>query len=61
MKPVSDYIVAAAAKTEGTVDLDNIFYNLDTKVSFTVKDAAKNGDKIVDVKLLKEPQPSIVD
>ena len=50
MKPVSDYIVAAAAKTEGTVDLDNIFYNLDTKVSFTVKDAAKNGDKIVDVK-----------
>ena len=40
MKPVSDYIVAAAAKTEGTVDLDNIFYNLDTKVSFTVKDAA---------------------
>lgn len=50
MKPVSDYIVAAAAKTEGTVDLDNIFYNLDTKVSFTVKDAAKHGDKIVDVK-----------
>ena len=50
MKPVSDYIVAAAAKTEGTVDLDNIFYNLDTKVSFTVKDAAKNGDKIVDAK-----------
>ena len=49
MKPVSDYIVAAAAKTEGTVDLDNIFYNLDTKVSFTVKDAAKHGDKIVDV------------
>ena len=49
MKPVSDYIVAAAAKTEGTVDLDNIFYNLDTKVSFTVKDAAKVADKIVDV------------
>ena len=49
MKPVSGYIVAAAAKTEGTVDLDNIFYNLDTKVSFTVKDAAKHGDKIVDV------------
>ena len=49
MKPVSDYIVAAAAKTEGTVDLDNIFYNLDTNVSFTVKDAAKHGDKIVDV------------
>ena len=49
MKPVSNYIVAAAAKTEGTVDLDNIFYNLDTKVSFTVKDAAKHGDKIVDV------------
>lgn len=49
MKPVSDYIVAAAAKTDGTVDLDNIFYNLDTKVSFTVKDAAKHGDKIVDV------------
>ena len=50
MKPVSDYIVAAAAKTQGTVDLDNIFYNLDANVSFTVKDAAKNGDKIVDVK-----------
>ena len=50
MKPVSDYIVAAAAKTQGTVDLDNIFYNLDTQVSFTVKDAAKDGDKIVDVK-----------
>ena len=49
MKPVSDYIVAAAPKTEGTVDLDNIFYNLDTKVSFTVKDAAKVADKIVDV------------
>jgi len=49
MKPVSDYIVAAAAKTKGTVDLDNIFYNLDTNVSFTVKDAAKHGDKIVDV------------
>ena len=49
MKPVSNYIVAAAAKTEGTVDLDNIFYNLDTKVSFTVKDAAKVADKIVDV------------
>ena len=49
MKPVSDYMVAAAAKTEGTVDLDNIFYNLDTKISFTVKDAAKHGDKIVDV------------
>lgn len=49
MRPVSDYIVAAAAKTEGTVDLDNIFYNLNTNVSFTVKDAAKHGDKIVDV------------
>ena len=50
MKPGSDYKVATTAKTEGTVDLDNIFYNLDTKVSFTVKDAAKDGDKIVDVK-----------
>lgn len=49
MKPVSDYIVAAAAKTEGTVDLDNIFYNLDANVSFNVKDAAKVNDKIVDV------------
>lgn len=49
MKPVSDYIVAAAAKNEGTVDLDNIFYNLDQHVSFTVKDAAKNGDKLEDV------------
>ena len=49
MKPVSDYIVAAAAKTLGTVDLDNIFYNLDANVSFNVKDAAKEGDKIVDV------------
>ena len=49
MKPVSDYIVAAAAKTKGTVDLDNIFYNLDANVSFNVKDAAKDGDKIVDV------------
>ena len=49
MKPVSDYIVAAAAKTLGTVDLDNIFYNLDANVSFNVKDAAKVGDKIVDV------------
>ena len=49
MKPVSDYIVAAAAKTEGTVDLDNIFYNLDANVSFKVKDAAKVNDKIVDV------------
>ena len=49
MKPVSDYIVATAAKTEGTVDLDNIFYKLDDKVSFTVKNAAKNGDKIEDV------------
>ena len=49
MKPVSDYIVAAAAKTQGTVDLDNIFYNLDANVSFNVKDAAKVGDKIVDV------------
>ena len=50
MKPVSDYIVADAEKTEGTVDLDNIFYNLDANVSFNVKDAAKVGDKIVDVK-----------
>ena len=49
MKPVSDYIVASAAKTQGTVDLDNIFYNLDANVSFNVKDAAKVGDKIVDV------------
>ena len=49
MKPVSNYIVAAAAKTEGTVDLDNIFYNLDANVSFNVKDAAKVNDKIVDV------------
>ena len=49
MKPVSDYTVAAAAKTEGTVDLDNIFYNLDDNVSFNVKDAAKVNDKIVDV------------
>ena len=49
MKPVSDYIVAAAAKTQGTVDLDNIFYNLDANVSFNVKDAAKVNDKIVDV------------
>ena len=49
MKPNSDYIVAAAAKTQGTVDLDNIFYNLDANVSFNVKDAAKVGDKIVDV------------
>ena len=49
MKPVSDYIVAAAAKTEGTADLDNIFYNLDANVSFKVKDAAKVNDKIVDV------------
>ena len=49
MKPVSDYIVAAAAKNEGTVDLDNIFYNLDANVSFTVKDAAKVNDKLVDV------------
>ena len=49
MKPVSNYIVAAAAKTEGTVDLDNIFYNLDANVSFNVKDAAKANDKIVDV------------
>ena len=29
--------------------MDNIFYNLDTKVSFTVKDAAKVANKIVDV------------
>ena len=50
MKPVSDYIVADAEKKEGTVDLDNIFYNLDANVSFNVKDAAKVGDKIVDVK-----------
>ena len=49
MKPVSDYRVASAAKTQGTVDLDNIFYNLDANVSFNVKDAAKVGDKIVDV------------
>ena len=49
MKPGLDYKVATTAKTEGTVDLDNIFYNLNTKVSFTVKDAAKDGDKIVDV------------
>ena len=49
MKPVSDYIVTSAAKTQGTVDLDNIFYNLDANVSFNVKDAAKVGDKIVDV------------
>ena len=49
MKPVSDYSVASAAKTQGTVDLDNIFYNLDANVSFNVKDAAKVGDKIVDV------------
>ena len=49
MKPVSNYIVADAAKTEGTVDLDNIFYNLDANVSFNVKDAAKVGNKIVDV------------
>ena len=49
MKPGSDYKVATAAKTEGTVDLDNIFYNLDANVSFNVKDAAKVGDKIVDV------------
>ena len=49
MKPVSNYIVAAAEKTEGTVDLDNIFYNLDANVSFNVKDAAKVNDKIVDV------------
>ena len=49
MKPVSNYIVAAAAKTQGTVDLDNIFYNLDANVSFNVKDAAKVNDKIVDV------------
>ena len=50
MKPVSgNYKVATAAQTEGTVDLDNIFYNLDANVSFNVKDAAKDGDKIVDV------------
>ena len=49
MKPVQDYIVADAAKTQGTVDLDNIFYNLDANVSFNVKDAAKVNDKIVDV------------
>ena len=49
MKPVSDYLVAETAKTEGTVDLDNIFYNLDSRVSFTVKDAAKAGDKLEDV------------
>lgn len=49
MKPVSNYEVASAAKTQGTVDLDNIFYNLDANVSFNVKDAAKVGDKIVDV------------
>ena len=49
MKPVSDYEVAATAKTQGIVDLDNIFYNLDANVSFNVKDAAKVGNKIVDV------------
>ena len=49
MQPVSGYEVATAAQTEGTVDLDNIFYNLDTNVSFNVKDAAKVGNKIVDV------------
>lgn len=36
---------------EGTVDLNNIFYDLSDNVTFTIAKAAKQGDKNIDVKV----------
>ena len=50
MKPVNDYKVTTPSDY-GTVDLHNVFYNLDPKVSFEIADAAKDADgKLTSVK-----------
>lgn len=50
MKPENGYTVATKS-ANGSVDLHNIFYNLDNNVSFTIADAAKDAEgKLTSVK-----------
>lgn len=50
MKPEYGYTVTNKS-VYGSVDLHNVFYNLDPKVSFEIADAAKDaGDKLISVK-----------
>ena len=50
MKPENGYVVTTKS-TKGSVDLHNVFYNLDDNVSFEIADAAKDAnDKLTSVK-----------
>ena len=50
MKPENGYTVTTKS-TKGSVDLHNVFYNLDNNVSFEIADAAKDADgKLTSVK-----------
>ena len=50
MKPENGYTVATKS-ANGSVDLHNVFYNLDNNVSFTIADAAKDSEgKLTSVK-----------